>query len=110
MVCANTKCGCGLFDIPGGSIWLLQLEQSCDRPTTDDEGAFSLPNPPQKYFWLCPDCSRRFVIWRWTATGVVLAERRPGARYRNEQGDAADPLPFGVYASTQVEEEFLDVG
>ena len=110
MVCANTKCGCGLFDMPGGSICLLQLELPGDQPTVNSEDAFFVSTSPRKYFGLCAACSRRFVLWRWTTSGVFLAQRRPGTRYRNERQDASNPFPFSVHASAQVEEEFLDVG
>jgi hypothetical protein len=112
MRCANPKCRCELFDMPGGSIWLLQLELPDDQPTGNSEEAFSTPALPQKYFWLCADCSRRFVLWRWTPSGVLLAQRQPDVRYRNarEMEDASDPFPFSVHASAQIEEEFLDLG
>ena len=110
MICANTNCGCGSFDMPGGSIWLLQLEVPGDQLTINNGEEFSVSIAPQKYFWLCPDCSRRFVLWRWTEAGVSLAERRLNARYGNEGEDASDPSPFSVHASVQVEEEYLDVG
>ena len=110
MVCANTKCGCGLFDMPGGSIWLLQLELHGDHPTVNSEDAFSASTSTQKYFWLCPACSRRFVLWRWTTSGVFLAQRQPDTRYHNERVDASNPFLLSVHASAQVEEEFLDVG
>jgi hypothetical protein len=112
MRCSNPKCRCGLFDMPGGSIWLLQLELPRDPPTGNSEEAFSVSELPKKYFWLCAACSRRFVLWRWTPSGVFLAQRQPGVRYRNarEMEDASNPFPFSVHASAQVEEEFLDVG
>jgi hypothetical protein len=112
MVCANPKCRCELFDMPGGSIWLLQLELPGDHATGTGEEAFSAPTSPEKYFWLCAACSRRFVLWRWTPSGIFLAQRRPGVRYRNvrEMDDASNPFRFSVHASVQIEEEFLDLG
>jgi hypothetical protein len=67
---------------------------------------------PQKYFWLCADCSRDFILWRWTPEGVLLAPKHLDSRYRNARGtgSASDSAPFSVHASAQVEEEFLDVG
>lgn len=98
--------------MPGGSIWLLQLEPEGDQPTGNGEDAFSVSTLPQKCFWLCAACSRRFVLWRWTPSGLFLAQRQPGVRYRNarEMEGASNPFPFSVHASAQVEEEFLDVG
>lgn len=48
MQCANPKCHCGLFDVPGGSIWLLQLELPRDLRKDYDEAAFLMPMLPQK--------------------------------------------------------------
>lgn len=112
MHCANSECHCELFDMPGGSIWLLQLELPREPSTGYSEDAFTLVASQQKYFWLCAPCSRRFVLCRWTPSGVVLAQRKPCGQYRNarEMEDSCDPLPFSVHASVQVEEEFLDVG
>jgi len=109
MHCANPDCNCELFDMPGGSIWLLELELPGDQPIGNSEGAFSLDTLPQKYFWLCAVCSRRFVLSRWTPSGVSLVQRQPGVRYRKME-DESNPLSFTVHASVQVEEEFLDVG
>ena len=111
MHCANPKCRCELFDMPGGSIWLLQLEPR-DLPIGNSEEAFSPPTLPQKYFWLCSACSRRFSLARWTPFGVFLTQRHLGVRYRNarETEGGSNPFPFSVHASAQVEEEFLDVG
>jgi hypothetical protein len=112
MVCANPKCRCGLFDMPGGSIWLLQLELPGGQPVGNGEEAFSVSKLPQKYFWICADCSRQFVLWRWTPSGVFLAQRKPGVQYRNtrDMEGASSLFPLSVHASAQVEEEFLDVG
>jgi len=112
MRCANPKCHCGLFDMLGGSIWLLQLELSGYQPTGSGEEAFSVSALPRKYFWLCDACSRRFILWRWTPSGVHLATKQSDARHGNGSppDSMSDPFPLSVHASVQVEEEYLDVG
>ncbi len=112
MHCANPKCRCELFDMPGGSVWLMELELPDGQPTGDGEEAFPVSMSPRKYFWLCAACSRQFVLWRWTPSGVFLAQRQPGVRYGNarEMEGASNPFLVSVHASVQVEEEFLDVG
>jgi hypothetical protein len=112
MNCANPECRCGLFDLPGGSIWLMQLEVPRDHLAEDEDCAFSVCVLPRKYFWLGADCSQFFVISHWTPSGLSLAKRQTGVqRAASRQAeDASDPFPICVCASNQVEEEFLDVG
>jgi hypothetical protein len=112
MVCANPNCSCRLFDVPGGTIWLLQLERPDVQPTDESDETFSIPSLRHKYFWLCAACSRRFVLQRWTPTGVLLAPKQLDARYTNAQNmePMSSPFSVSVHASAQVEEEFLDVG
>jgi hypothetical protein len=112
MRCANPDCCCGLFDQPGGTIWLMQLEVPRDNPIESIDYGFPVSTLPTKYFWLCPDCSRRFILLRWMPTGVCLVKKQPGVRSRaaTRMGEAVSPFPFSVCASPQVEEEFLDVG
>jgi hypothetical protein len=112
MRCVNQECSCGLLDVPGGSVWLMQLEGSRDQPAEGDDNGFSVCTLPTKYFWLCADCSCRFVLSRWTPSGVVLAKNHAdthnGAVRRTWDPNTLSPL--SVHASAQVEGEFLDVG
>jgi hypothetical protein len=112
MCCSNPKCRCGLFDMPDGSIWISQLEPPGNQPTGNGEGALSVSTLPQKHFWNCAGCTRPFVFWRWTRSGVFLAQRQPGARYGNarEIASSSRPFPFRLHACAQFEEEFPDVG
>lgn len=111
MDCANPECRCGLFDRPGGSIWLMQLDSPRDR-LDDDGGAFSYFPAPTKCFWLCAECSQQFIVLRWTAAGLCLARRQGSSRGAPAASGAAslDLATLTVHASTQVEEEFLDIG
>ena len=112
MRCANPDCCCGLFDQPGGSIWLMQLETPCDQLMESVDYDFSVSTLPSKYFWLCADCSRRFILSRWTPTGVSLVKKQPNTHFRTatRMEDLVNPFPFSICASFQVDEELLDVG
>lgn len=112
MNCANPDCRCGLFDRPGGSIWLMQLEVPHEQLVEDDRGAFTLRPAPTKCFWLCAECSEYFIVQRWTPVGVCLAEKKSSRRSTSIVGGVAaiDLAPFTFHASAQFEEEFLDIG
>jgi hypothetical protein len=111
MRCVNPECSCGLLDGPGGSVWLMQLEVSRDQPTEAEGCGFSVCTQPTKYFWLCADCSSRFVLSRWTPSGVVLARDQAGMHNGSAQRtrDANTLSPLSVHGSAQVEGEFLDL-
>ena len=76
MHCANPDCCCDTFDLPGGSLWWMELEESRDQPIENEDNGFPICILPLKYFWLCAECSQRFVLSQWTPTGIVLVPRR----------------------------------
>lgn len=82
MQCANPECCCALFDQPGGSLWLMELDVSCDELIEGDEYGFPVCTLPMKYFWLCVDCSQKFVVRRWTRSGVDLPPKPGREGYR----------------------------
>jgi hypothetical protein len=108
MQCANSKCCCDLFDQPGGSLWLMELEVSCDELLDGDENGFPVCTLPTKYFWLCVDCSQKFVVRRWTRSGVVLSPKPE--RYR--EASYSEPLfpkpPVRLRASARIEAELTE--
>ena len=76
MQCANPKC---LSDAPylrDGSLHLLELEAGANRRLEGDEGGFPRHSSPQRYFWLCGECTRMFSIAKWTPSGIVLTLRK----------------------------------
>ena len=110
MHCANPDCCCDTFDLPGGSLWLMELEVSRDQSIENEDNGFPIRILPLKYFWLCIECSQRFVLSQWTPTGIVLAPRRSLvqrgiARYAESPGSKP---PICVHASASFEAEFQE--
>ncbi len=105
MLCANPECLSTLFDQPGGSLWLMELEVKHDPAKSGEDNGFPVCTLPTKYFWLCVDCTERYVLSRWTLSGVVLKPRRPGVihglamRKRTEESKP----PVRIYASLGLE-------
>lgn len=78
MKCMNPEC---LFDSPylrDGSLHLLELESSSGRRIESNERGFPMRSSPQRFFWLCVECTKQFTIVKWTSSGVVLALRKLG--------------------------------
>lgn len=110
MHCANSDCCCDTFDLPGGSLWRMELEEPGDQPIENEDNGFPIRIQPLKYFWLCDECSQRFALSRWTPTGIVLAPRcniiqLSVAMYM--ESPSSKP-PFRVHASASFEAEFQD--
>ncbi len=108
--CANTACSSGEFDQPGGSIWLMELEPSRDEPIGYDDNGFPINSRPHKYFWLCVECSRLFVLIRWTEAGIALAPKPNSAQHdggMNAETQGLKP-PIRIFASANIEEEFRE--
>ena len=108
MLCANPECCSASFDQPGGSLWLLELELDPAHKANGDDNGFPICTMPTKYFWLCIDCSQKYVLSRWLRSGVVLKPRKPGERYAPaKQGRQAASKPFiRIHASIGLEDEF----
>lgn len=73
MRCANPDCCCDQFDQPGGSLWMMELELSSRDSVHVEDNGFPVAHEPIKYFWLCVDCSEKYILYRWTPSGIVLA-------------------------------------
>ena len=78
MQCANPSCGCEAPYLRDGSLHFLELEASANRRLEGGEGGFPMHSSPQKYFWLCGDCTSVFSITKWTPSGIVLTPRKRG--------------------------------
>ena len=110
MHCANPDCCCDTFDQPGGSLWLLELDVSRGQPIDSDDNGFPICSLPMKCFWLCVECSQRFVLSRWTPAGIVLARRRSLTEH-GVTGSAESPgskPPIRIHASGSFEAEFQE--
>lgn len=76
MQCANPSCGREALYLRDGSLHLLELEASANRRLEGGEGGFPMHSSPQRYFWLCGDCTKVFSITNWTPSGIVLTPRK----------------------------------
>ncbi len=99
MHCANPECRSTLFDQPGGSLWLMELEVKYDPAKANEDNGFPMRTLPAKYFWLCVDCTEIYVLCRWTLSGVVLRPRYLGVPCdpaMQRRTDASKP-PIRIY-------------
>ena len=76
MQCANPKCGRDAPYLRDGSLHLLELEASANRRLEGDESGFPRHSSPQRYFWLCGECTQVFSITKWTSSGIILTPRK----------------------------------
>lgn len=76
MQCTNPKCVCNSPYLRDGSLHLLELEASSSPWLELDEVGFPMRSSPQRYFWLCSECTKQFTLTKWTLSGVVLALRK----------------------------------
>src|SRR3974390_130017 len=105
MLCANPECCSASFDQPGGSLWLMELEMDRDQEANSEDNGFPICTRPTKCFWLCVDCSEKYVLSRWLRSGVVLKPRRSGERHgpAKQRQQAAYRPPIRIYASSDLE-------
>ncbi len=110
MRCANSECSRDLLDLPGGSVWLMQLEMPTNSSGHGYDG-FPICTQPTKYFWLCAECSRHFVLLRWTPFGLIPGKNQsvPNRTAAVRLASSLTSTPFSVHVSFLLEEEFLDV-
>lgn len=91
-------------------MWLMELEVSCDELLDGDENGFPVCTLPKKYFWLCVDCSQKFVVRRWTRSGVILSSKSERDGYQSAPN--SEPLfpkpPVRLRASARIEEELME--
>ncbi len=99
MLCANPDCCSGTFELPGGSIWWIELEESLERSFESDDNGLPTYALPTKYFWLCAECSQQFVLSRWKPRGIVL---RPSQYWteQNVEHYGESPRPRGLFLSS----------
>jgi hypothetical protein len=77
--CANPQCSQELLYLREGRLALLDLESHAIDQRLDD-GAFAMRSLPSSLFWLCGECTKTYVVKRWTNAGLVVA-------LRNHTGD-----------------------
>lgn len=84
LTCANKECKAELKYLRGGRLFLMERSlQAFPTPVnrtalgTSGSMAVSKPVALRRYFWLCENCSKEYVIRSWTEQGVELAPRYP---------------------------------
>ena len=104
MRCANADCCCDSFELPGGSIRLMELDGPRGDLSESDDYGLPVRSRPVKCFWLCVECSRRFTLVVWTASGVILAPRHSSSRYGTAELEdrAAESVGSGAYAQVEM--------
>jgi hypothetical protein len=73
--CANPKCSKELLYLRDGTLHMLDLEPQADGRFNPNGGPFATRRSLSKFFWLCGDCSKLFIVKRWTASGLIVALR-----------------------------------
>jgi hypothetical protein len=94
--CVNPQCSKDLLYFREGRIELLELESHADDQFRPDHGAFAMNSLPSKYFWLCGECAERYILKRWTTSGLVLALRQRKTAADNPPDLAAPPTSAGT--------------
>jgi hypothetical protein len=87
--CANPQCSKELLYLREGRLALLEMESHANDQPRPDDGAFAMRSLPSRLFWLCGECTKTYVVKRWTTSGLVVALR---SRTGNSNLDLADRL------------------
>jgi len=72
MQCANPQCSKELVYFREGRLELLELEVDSDDQVRPDYGQFAMRLLPRRFFWLCGECAKTYIVKRWTHSGPVL--------------------------------------
>jgi hypothetical protein len=96
--CANPQCSKELLYLREGRLALLDMESHANDQPRPDDGAFAIRSLPSRWFWLCGDCTKTYVVKRWTTSGIVVVLRnrtgdsKPADRlHRNDPAASAGP-------------------
>jgi hypothetical protein len=88
--CANPQCSQELLYLREGRLALLDMESRTNDQPRPDDGAFAMRSLPSRLFWLCGECTKTYVLKRWTTSGLVVA-------LRNRTGDTNPDLADRLY-------------
>jgi hypothetical protein len=82
---------------------MMELERSWKEFINDEDNGFPTPTQPVRYFWLCIDCSEKYILHRWTPSGVVLLPKSAWDRQlpatHMEPRSSTSPIRFHVSAA-----------
>lgn len=73
--CANSSCSCELVYLRSGTLKLLEM-QSSDEQHRSCNSSFQMRFLPKKYFWLCSECAKKYIVKQWTSSGIALEFRK----------------------------------
>ena len=99
MTCANPDCPRTDHDLFQGTLWSLEREASSDERTMGSDGGFPTCSVPTRFFWLCGHCSKRLVIRRWTAEGLVFGAIPAAPATGRKLAPGSEELDAGQSAS-----------
>jgi hypothetical protein len=89
---------------------MMELEKSSREFINGEDNGFPIPTQPVRYFWLCTDCSEKFILHRWTPSGLVLLPRSAWDRQlpalHTEPGISKPPIRFR--ASPRLKAELVE--
>jgi hypothetical protein len=75
--CANPQCSKELLYLREGRLALLDMESHANDQPRPDDGAFAMRLLSSRLFWLCGECTKTYVVKRWTTAGLVVMPRNP---------------------------------
>jgi hypothetical protein len=89
---------------------MMELETTSREVIHGEDNGFPVSHQQIKYFWLCIDCSEKYVLHRWTPSGIVLLPKskwdRQSPAIHAEPHVSKPPIRF--HASRQLEAELLE--
>ena len=91
--CANPQCSQELLYLREGRLALLDMESHANDQQRSEGGAFATRSLPSSLFWLCGECTKTYVVKRWTISGLVVV-------LRNRTGDSKPDLANRIHRRT----------
>ncbi len=103
--CANADCSNELLYLRSGTLKLLEMEDP-DEQHRGGNSSFEMRFLPKKYFWLCGECAKKYVVKQWTRSGIVL-EFRKRQSVAMQATAVADQSSDSVTPTQEVDEDAL---
>jgi hypothetical protein len=88
----------------------MALEASREEPNQREDNGFPICALTMKHFWLYIEYSQKYVLRRWTPSGLVLLLKPDRGPCKNaaHTGTIGSKLPTRVHASARLESELLE--
>lgn len=100
MKCANPDCERSMLYLRGGTLRLLEQECHPASRLRGEGDGFPVYTRPVRFFWLCPECSAKMSVRRWTGERLLL-EPRKSMRASLKKDPAGLRSLLGVQAVSQ---------